>query len=111
MFNISKEVEETTWVNYSEDEKYLVCWLSPDKIQKFSDAKGELVNVSGLIDYIVRDWDGIYETKNGKEKKLECNLEMKTLVFDKSPSRWGFVISKAINYNTFFDIKGFEKNS
>ena len=111
MFNVNKEVEETIWIDFSKDEKYLIRWLNFEKMQKFNDAEGNLTDVNGLIDYIVKDWEGIFEIKNGKDKKLECNLKMKTLLFDKSPTRWSFVFSKAINYSTFFNIEGFEKNS
>lgn len=109
MFNISNEVEETVWINFSKDEKYLIRWLSPEKINQFSN-NDKITNIDGIVDYIVKDWDGIFETKDGKDKKLECNLEMKKLVFDKSPSRWGFVFQKAMDYRTFFDIENHEKN-
>ena len=109
MFNINQDNEETKWVDFSDDEKYLVRWISPDKMLKFSE-DDKLKDIDSLIDYIVKDWEGIFETKDDKEIKLECNLDNKKLVFDASPSRWSFVFFKSQNYSTFFNIGDYEKN-
>ena len=110
MYNINKDNEEIAWIDFSEDERYLVRWLSQEKIINFTNDKNELTNIDNLIDYIVKDWEGIFQIIDNKDVKLECTFENKKLVFNASPSRWGFVWSKVTHYQTFFNIEKYEKN-
>ena len=106
MFNITEDVEKK-WINYSDDESYLITYINQEKYQKFTDKKENLKDIDKLIDLIVTDWKGVLKAKN---EPLECTKEFKMLLFDKSPDRWAFILTKALNYNTFFDIEKYRKN-
>lgn len=106
MFNITEDIEKK-WIDYSDDESYLITYINPERYQKFTDKKGNLKDIDKLIDLIITDWKGIFKAK---DEPLKCTKEYKTLLFDKSPDRWAFVLTKALDYSTFFDIKKYSKN-
>lgn len=105
MFNIDEQVIEEAWVNYSEDEKYLIRYISTEDFQKYDEK-----TIEKLIDFIVTDWQGIYYKKNNENIKFPCNLKNKMILFDKSPDRWSFVLARCRDYKTFFDIEKHLKN-
>lgn len=109
MLNITDDVEQK-WSDFSEDESYLIRYINPETYQKFTNDDGNLKDIETLVDFIVQDWKGIQVQKNKKIIDLECTKENKILLFDKFPSRWAFVLRKALDYKTFFDLEANEKN-
>ena len=109
MLNITDDVEQK-WVNFSKDEAYLIRYVNPDTYQSFTNKDGNLKDVEKLVDFIVQDWKGIQVKQEKKVVDFECTKENKVMLFDKFPSRWGFILRKSLDFNTFFDLEANEKN-
>jgi len=107
---IIEDHKEQKWIDYSEDESYLINYIDGQKFEDFTDENGEIIDAEKLIDFTISDWKGIYQKLNGKQKPLKCELRNKILVFDKSPDRWAFILSKSLDYKTFFDMEKYRKN-
>ena len=103
---IVNEVVETAWINYSEDESYLLKYVSVHEFEQFQEN-----DVNNFIDKIVLDWNGVNKKENDEVIPLECNLKNKLLLFDFSPKRWQFVLKSVRNPVNFFDIDKNLKNS
>jgi len=103
---ILNEVVETAWIDYNDDESYLLKYVSVYEFGQFQDK-----DVDKFIDKIVLDWKGVNKKENGEIVKLECNLENKLLLLDFSPKRWQFILRSSRNPVNFFDIDENLKNS
>lgn len=109
-FNIDQRPERTAWVNFSDDEKYLLKYMPMSEYNKVEKANSEKKAQEIFFAYVL-DWDGIVD-KDGN--KIECNDDNKKIVFVDleldSVERQSFCWLNMMNPNNFYDIKANLKN-
>jgi len=88
----------------------LIRFISQEKYKEFTNDDGNLKDPSTLVDFIVMDWKGIQIQDGKKVIEFECTKESKLVLLDRFPSRWGFILKKALDFRTFFDYETNEKN-
>ena len=92
------------WVTFAEDEKYRVRYLHPSVEDDLREtAKDSEDYERRVIDHVLRDWDGVYFSKEDAERGVtaECTTENKMRLIRHFPDRVLFLITKAMDPRTF----------
>jgi hypothetical protein len=103
-----------TWVEFSEDEKYLIRYTSTEKVQALSRKYGinMIAYETALFHHMIKDWEGVVVRNNGKLNKLPVTPKTKLAIMGGLADRRMFIQNRAVNPRLFgvADMGEVEKN-
>ena len=111
MFTFDKKKKYTAWVNFSDDEKYLIEYWPPKEYVATKAGKIDIEFSKRIV-----NWDGIFVDIDGEKTPLECSVENKKELFVTNieapdvAERGMFLLSKMTSPETFFNADEKKKN-